>query len=247
MKQKNMLQRPAFIALLFALTITCSQCSFAEGRVIKGDGHVVTTTHQVTYFNALDLQGAFSNVQLIPGTDLMVTMETDQNLQDLFLIETTNETLQISSDRETILQPTSMHLTIIYPDLNKITIGGACKISSVGKIAAENLSLEISGAADLDLQVEVGFLRTQVSGAGNIVLEGLAEEHEIRLSGASNLNAANLATESTQVHLSGAGSASVNATTSLEANLSGIGKITYSGDPKEKIINKSGLGSISAR
>ena len=214
--------------------------------MIKGDGQVVTTTHELAFFNAIDLQGAFSNVRLEQGTEPGITMETDANLQELFQIEVNNNTLNVTSDRDVILQPTKMYLTIVYPDLNRISIQGACKISSFEKLATESLSLEISGAADLDLEVEVSSLRTQVSGAGNIALEGIAEKHEIRLSGASNMDASRLLTGSTRISLSGAGSATVHASERLEASLSGIGRITYHGDPREKIIDKSGLGSISS-
>jgi hypothetical protein len=246
MNKQNMLQRPVLLILILTLAPLFSQCTFAGGKVIKGDGHVVTTTHQVDYFNAIELQGAFSNVSLIPGTELTITMETDENLQDLFRVDTRNKTLVVASDRDIILQPTKMFLTIVYPELNRLDIQGACKISSFEKVVTDVLSLEISGAADLDLEVDVQSLRTQVSGAGNIVLEGAAEKHEIRLSGASSLEASRLITNSTQINLSGAGSATVYASERLDASLSGIGRIVYHGDPGEKNISKSGLGSIAS-
>ena len=241
-----MLQRPVLIILLFALVPLFSQCNLAGTQVIRGDGHVITSTHEVEFFNAIELQGAFSNVRLVPGTELTVTMETDENLMELFRVEIADETLVIASDRDIILQPTKMYMTIVYPELNRLNIQGACKISSFEQVVSDVLSLEISGAADLDLDVAVQSLRTQVSGAGNISLEGTAGKHEIRLSGASNLEASRLITSSTSINLSGAGSATVNATDKLDASLSGIGKIVYHGDPTEKTIDKSGLGSIAS-
>jgi hypothetical protein len=241
-----MRQRPWFYILILAIAPMFMQCNLADGKVVKGDGQVVTTTQDLAFFNAIELHGAFSNVRLERGTKPGITMETDDNLQDLFQVEVSGNTLKISSDRDIILQPTKMYLTITYPELNRLSIHGAGKISAFEKLTSESLSLEISGAADLSLEVEVGSLRTQVSGAGNIALEGNAENHEISLSGASNLDASRLLTESTRISLSGAGAAKVHASERLEASLSGIGRITYLGDPREKIFDKSGLGSISS-
>ncbi len=239
-----MLQRPIITAFIITLGLLFSQCSFADGKVIKGDGHVVTTTHPVDDFEAIELQGAFNNVVLVRGNDLVITMETDENLQDLYTIEVTNGVLSISSERETILNPTRMDLTIVYPRLHSLRIGGACKLSSDGKVVAESFTLDISGAADLELEVDARSMRTQVSGAGNLNLHGQAGTHSIRLSGASNLDAKDLITDETSISLSGAGSATVHAATRLQASLSGIGKITYHGNPAETVIDKSGLGSV---
>ena len=54
-------------------------------------------------------------------------------------------------------------------------------------------------------------------------------------------------TNSTIVTIEGLGNANVNVSEKLEATISGAGNLTYKGNPKEIIKEKSGLGSINQK
>jgi hypothetical protein len=242
------MQSPFFKSILFAglaMALALSSCTYSEGKVTRGDGNVVTHTVSINYFDEIDLSGAF-NVQLTKGSELQAVVETDENLQELVDVEVKGNTLFISTTGDVILKPTKMNLSITYPELRRLSIGGACKLGSNEAIVSETLSLIISGAADIDLGIEVEVLRTQLSGAGSIQFEGTAIEHYIELSGASSLKAEKLITQLTEIDLSGAGSASIFASETLKASLSGIGSIRYYGNPAQTQIDKSGLGSIKS-
>jgi hypothetical protein len=240
MKPNKTNKLPAIMLVLLALTFGSCQWS---GETIRGDGHLVTETFSVEYFHSIELAGMF-NVTLEQGADLQVVLETDANLHDLISIDVKDEVLEVRTTRDVMLRPTKMELHIIYPELRRMDVGGASRISANRVIVAEDLVFDISGAASIDLEVEVVDLLTKVAGAGDISLEGHARNHTLDLSGASSLSAQRLITESTDIRLSGAGSASVHATRKLNVNLSGVGSVRYYGDPQEKTINKSGLGSI---
>ncbi len=245
MNRNCTIQRPGIILFLMLFILAAfAGCSYQDTRMVKGDGNVVSSEHSVPYFNSIDIQGAF-NVMLSQGSELMVSLETDENLQDYVEIEVTENKLHIFSERNRILNPTRIDLYITYPELRKLSIGGACKIASIGTIESDHLEFDLSGAADMNLDIIAESLRTIVSGAGNIHLSGRTTSHTVELSGASNLRAQNLITETTRISLSGAGTADVYASKFLDANLSGIGKIRYFGEPSETSISKSGLGSIS--
>lgn len=243
---KATLQRPFIVLTMLSAMIIFQACQFAGGEVIKGDGQVVSKSHTIKSFNTIDLYGAY-NVTLAKGTESSISLDTDENLHDLVYVESDGGVLKISSQRESVLRPSRMDLHIVYADrLEKISVSGACKLSANEKLITEKLHLNLSGASDLHLELEVESMLTSVSGAGNIHLRGMATSHHIELSGASNLRAEALITKITNVSLSGAGSAQVYATERLDASLSGVGKIEYGGDPKEKFINTSGLGSIKS-
>ncbi|MEE4177612.1 MAG: head GIN domain-containing protein [Bacteroides sp.] len=232
----------SFLTLLVTF-VFLSSCTYSEGKVTRGDGNVVTSTIPLSDFDEIDLQGGF-NVVLKQGSDLEVVIETDENLMELLDVEVRGKTLYVSTTREAVLKPTKMILTITYPALRGITVGGACKIESEEVIQSDDLRFDISGAAEIDLAIVAEVLRTELAGAGSINFEGKVREHYIDLAGASSLEAKELITEVTEIDLSGAGSASVHATTSLRASLSGVGSIKYYGNPGETQIDKSGLGSI---
>ena len=238
-------QRPILVVLTILLsTGLLNACQFAGGESIKGDGSVTNRSYTVKSFSTLELHGAY-NVSLASGAEPSVSIDTDENMHELILVESDGKVLKISSKRESVLRPTRMDLHIVYSgSLEKISVIGACKLSAHDKLVSERLHLNLSGASDLHLDLELESLLTNVSGAGNIHLRGLAANHRAELSGASNLRAEDLITKTTRISLSGAGSAQVYATEHLDASISGVGKIEYAGNPKEKSINTSGIGTI---
>ncbi len=241
MTTKNKIRLLLFLVAM--LPIAFGSCSQTSSKVKYGDGNVVKHTMAINYFDEIDLSGSF-NVRLTQGTDLQAVIETDKNLQELVELEVKGNTLYVSTVGDAILRPTRMDLFITYPQLRRFSIGGACKIGSDQVIVSDALTFDISGAAEIDLGIETQVLNTRLSGAGNITLEGSAREHFISLSGASNLQAEKLITETTHIELSGAGSAQVFASEFLKAHLSGVGSIRYHGNPSSTQINKSGLGII---
>jgi hypothetical protein len=84
-----------------------------------------------------------------------------------------------------------------------------------------------------------------MSGAGVIILAGDTEFQEAHISGAGGLMAKDLRSKECEIHLGGIGGADVYVTERLEASITGIGGIQYSGNPRliEKQI--TGLGKIT--
>ena len=245
MKTKKRIQRPLLLILVLVCGLFLNACTIGNGSIIRGDGNVITATHEVTAFYNINIQGMF-DVVLQPSEGQPLTLETDENLHELIKISVKNNTLYVSTTKEGIYRPTKMTLTIPYSQLENITIGGACKLTSDFPVITRNLAFRISGAADIDLELEVTSLNTNVSGAANINLEGTADSHVASLSGASNMRAERLHTQNTSISLSGAGSAHIYASNHLDASLSGVGSIRYYGDPQTTRIDRSGIGSIKS-
>jgi hypothetical protein len=229
--------------VLAALFLAFSGCTFIQEKTIKGDGEIISETFVVEEFSELIVGGAFS-VSLIKGDDAKVVIEVDKNLLEYISVNSKGNKLVIDKNRKVALNPTRMRVQVTYSGLEKIDLSGACNLVGNETIEGDIFELSVSGAASVDLDFLVRELHLSLSGAGNIKLEGETEKFFCELSGASSLRAKNLVSQSTEISLSGAGSAEVHATGSLKASLSGLGSITYHGDPPNTNINKSGLGSI---
>lgn len=112
------------------------------------------------------------------------------------------------------------------PDLQAMQIRGAAEVW-IADLAGEQFRFELSGAAKLEMH-------------------GMVDDLDIQVSGAGNINARDLKARHAKVRISGAGSADLTATESLDAKVSGSGSIKFWGDPETKKTSISGLGSISA-
>ncbi len=243
MIMKKAKHKVSVYVLTLAAVLAVQSCSIDGQGVIRGDGNVQRVTYQLDSFSVINISGMY-DVRLEAGDKGEVVLETDENIHELTDIRVKENTLYISNMKEGAIRPTKMEMIITYPELNGVIIGGACKLFSPGNINTDTLSIDISGAADMNLKLEAKKLFTSVSGAAKIEYKGVADVHRAEMSGASSLRAEGLRTIETSIEISGAGSAHVYASDKLRAALSGVGSIRYYGNPVDVITERSGIGRI---
>lgn len=230
-----------FPLLLLALFVSCD--GLFSSNVIEGDGNVTTFVYETEEFNSIELTGIF-NVLLTQGEKEEVFLDVDSNLLDKITFDVKNETLYVTTKRDNIVRPTRMNLHITFVDLDKIKASGASKIAASGTIETTFLSVYLSGATDINIEMNVDELSTNLSGAGNVNYSGSAKSHFVSISGAGSLQASDLITDFSKISLSGAGVAYIHASEQLNASLSGVGNIYYAGNPHDTNITRRGIGLI---
>lgn len=240
MKTKN--KKSILLAVLMLLLFSFQSCGF-DVNAIKGNGNLQSVEKNVTYFDAIKASGMFK-IYLEEGDVPFVRIDTDENIHEYIKLEVKGNTLEISMERNQTYNPTRLEVYITVNHLRKLELSGATSLSASHIISAEELVMEMSGASDVNMMVDVQKLETIVSGAGSINIEGNAAYHKVRLSGAASLKCVDLITRETSINLSGAGSADVHATEKIDASISGVGSIKYAGNPSSTSFSKSGLGSI---
>ena len=239
---KTQKQKLSFLLPLIILMIGLQSCGF-DANAIRGDGNVISVESNLDEFTTLDASGIFK-IFLLEGDNPHIRIETDENIHEYINFEVRRNTLNLSMKSNQIYRPTRLHVYLTVSTIEKLDLSGATSLEADHTLVSPNLTISISGAGDLDLDVETRDLRTTVSGAGNISLSGNTDTHEVKLSGAASMKCADLKTRSTIISLSGAGSADVYASEVLDASISGVGSIKYAGEPEKTNISKSGLGSI---
>jgi len=232
-----MFHRPLATFCLLVFTILLFSCEPGA----KGNGTVVTKTHDVGNFDAIDIGGIFE-VILEEGNSPGVIVETDENLHELITVENNNGTLNIQTEGR-ISDARELLLRITFKKIKDIDLSGAVDLKSNSVMKGKNLEIDISGAADLTLPVDVKNLVIDASGGCEIDLEGTVNKIDFQVSGAGELKALNLEAKEAIISISGAGSAEVNVSKKLDVNVSGAGSVQYTGDP---VISKSisGAGSV---
>tara|TARA_B100000809_G_C15109774_1_gene520132 strand:+ start:583 stop:1284 length:702 start_codon:yes stop_codon:yes gene_type:complete len=225
-----------FLGLVIALTLNSCIDS------IDGNGNVVKEKRTISSFNRIDISGGYE-VLVNQGADELLEIEADENLLELIETEVRNNTLFISSTHP-IGGSESLKLYITTVKLVDIDVSGAIELSNKGTFKSENLNIDVSGAADIDLDVNVENLTMDMSGASETTLTGEADNFEIKLSGAGELEAEKLKTRNTSIDISGAGSATVFAKKTLDISVSGAASVKYKGSPKVT-QNISGASSVT--
>ncbi len=129
---------------------------------------------------------------------------------------------------------TKAKMTISAPSLSALYTAGACKIDCDSPFATDSLLLDLSGAAQADLNLQVKRLTVDSKGASELDLSGQAETADIRLSGAGEIDAENFVVQDMHINCAGASKAELNVQRNLWAQAAGASKITYEGNPAIK-------------
>jgi hypothetical protein len=148
-----------------------------------------------------------------------------------------NGTLIVDGNRDVV---------VMAPAINKIVISGTGRVTTAQALRSETLQAEVSGSGKMDLRVEAVRVQGTVSGLGKIVFTGHAKETEFSVPGSGKIEAHDLQSEKSIVHISGLGKVTVNASDELTANISGNGSVLYKRKPQKLNINTTGTGTVNA-
>ena len=213
------------LLLLTIVTLSFLGCRDWGIMGVRGNGKVVTENREIGDFTEMELGGAYC-VDIKVGSSPSIVIHGEENI--IRYIRTRIEGNRLVIDTKKNISPRKeIKIKITVPRLNYLESSGACDIY------AENIN---SDHFSMDM-----------SGAGSVELNGKADKFDVDISGAASLAAKNLKTKSTRVSLSGAASAEVYAYDYIDASVSGVGSITYYGNPKDVRKDVSGVGSISKR
>ena len=229
--------------LFFCALLVVASCRQFIGE--KGNGIIITEQFAVGDFKRLDVEGSF-DIQLEKSTSPGIVVTTDENLMDFIRVDTEGNTVTVSTERN-LMSKEGVNVVVRYTELESIYVGGAAILRGDEVIRGEYLEISMSGAGSVELEVELNQLEIDVSGAGAVQLAGRVTEQNIEMNGAGGLDAEGLISEKCEINISGVGGASIHVTDQLIADVSGVGGITYRGDPSDVQKNVSGIGTISQK
>lgn len=210
---------------LFAFTVLLmSAC-----RQVQGSGNIITETRTTGDFTAVSVGGAYE-VEIKNGSSTEVRVEADDNI--IHDIETTvsGHTLNIRTRDGVNFNNGHYKIYIIAPYITKINSSGAASVGIKNTLKSnDKITLEASGAAEINGEVDAPEIATEASGAANIKLSGRTRDYNAEASGSGSIKTSDLMSERTTVHASGAASAHVYASVQLNANADGAAGIYYKG------------------
>lgn len=214
------------ILVVVSSLILLTSCRFGSWRGVKGNGELAKEERDIDNFEKLNVGGSF-NVEIKVGEETSLRIETDENLMKYIVTRVKGNTLHIDSKKN--LKPKEG--LNIYITTNKLT------------------EIDCSGAASVEAyDVYSNRFKVDVSGAADVNLEGNVESLDADISGAASLDAEDLIAKNVSVDASGASNASVYASVGVRAEASGASSVNCYGDPKNGVRSDvSGAGSIKRK
>ena len=223
-----------YVTLLVALVL--GGCGF-EG--ITGSGNLVTKEIPVSEFQKIEAGGAFK-VDVTQGDKTSVIVTADDNLWDHLKVESSDGTLHLETKPGSY---NNVHLEakVVTPKLEQVELSGASHGTLHGIDQKTNpFKLSLSGASHAEGDIKAGELSVDESGASHASLTGSADVIRVEASGASHAALENVTANSAHANASGASHIQVNASKSLEYDLSGASHLSYAGSPKIDRAQTSG-------
>lgn len=207
------------------------------------ESHAEAAFRKMPAFSAVKLSGAYE-VELRHGDTYSVELETTEKvLQNIETFVEDGELIVRNKKKGNWMEDADIDIRITSPAYKRIGVSGAVKLDVHEPMETESLILHVSGAASVEMGLQVQELDMHLSGGANVELAGAAQMVNFDVSGAGHVDAEELLTQHARIGLSGAGAISVHAEETLDVRISGAGSVTYSGSPA--VTKKvSGIGII---
>lgn len=210
-----------------------------EGSDVDEQAETIASELQLEPYHSIELRGA-ARLCLNNGTQQSTMLKTNQITSLVYeggiKAEVRDSVLYLETSNQIPMDDVMIDFAITSPHLRKLTVYGASKIETAENqvLAQPDFVLDLNGAAQADLHLNVQHLTVEAKGASKLDLEGTAEQVNITIAGAGEVDAEELVTQVMHINCAGASKAEVNVTDELWAQAAGASFISYHGTPRIK-------------
>ena len=203
------------------------------------DAGTITSVLQLDAYHTVHLRGA-AELELqhasTPSTTLTTNILMPSMSSENITAEVRDSILYIDTHTNIPIDDLIAKFTIATPYLREIIVQGAGKIETIDNHSLQltSLNLDLSGAAEADLLLNVQNLTIDAKGASKLDLAGVADNLHVTIAGAGELEAEDLLAQVVHINCAGASKAEVHAVRELWAQAAGASKINYKGNPTVK-------------
>jgi hypothetical protein len=199
---------------------------------------------------ALDQQRAFHSIVLKGHYEVYLTQGTSSKVEvkgDTERLETWVEdgVLYVEGSSK-IWKGGDAVLYIQVAEFRSLSSSGAIELQSEGVITGDDVELELAGASEVSLALEVRKLWLQTAGASEVELSGNALYADFISAGASEINAMSFKVRSLGIETAGASELDVYVTDEMKVKARGASEIRYRGNPEHIIRDLKGATSLES-
>lgn len=229
-----------FLSALYVIVITTS-CTFAQNKVLT------TKTFPLQSFTSVE-SDIVGNIIYTQSSKVSIQAEGDKELIDNLRVNEKNGVLKVTHVLKiNIKNKKKLTLYISSPTIVSIDSDGVGNWVMKGKVKADNLKIEFDGVGNFEaLDLESNKIKVDYEGVGNLSLGGSANFLVIESEGVGSINAENMRAKNAIIKSFGVGSVKCYASESIDLTNSGVGSITYYGNPTVKNMKNTGVGKIKA-
>lgn len=199
-----------------------------------------TETRDVQPFKKINISG-ITSVEYSESDSLRVKVTADAS--ELSGITTTSDGETLTIKAKDISH--TYRVQVYSKGLSQLVCSSASKFTSLNDITTDSLSIDASGASNVNVSARNRAVNVVSSGASAVVMEGSTQALYSNVSGASQFKGYKLNAASVNVVASGASTARVFAADKLTANATGASTVKFKGEPKDVSVEASTASTIA--
>lgn len=236
------------IIITTLLSLSLFSCNFDinYNNGVKGNGNVTTEDRIINEsFYAIKASEGL-DVFLTQSDTESITVEADENLQELIITEINDGVLKIHT-KENIGRSKSKKVMVSFKDISSITSTSGSDVYSTNSINTAELKLKTTSGSDMKLEVNTSVLDCKSTSGSDLKLSGTTDKLFAEATSGSDIEADNLIAESSQVKATSGAGITINTSKKLTAKATSGGNIKYYGNPEIVEKNNTVSGNISKR
>jgi hypothetical protein len=225
--------------------IACASLSIISSCKLvctHGSGKITTEQRKANDFSKIDISGAYK-IHLKQDSSLAISITGDDNLLKYVSTSVEGDKLIIKT-KKTLCFDDSLVVNIGIRKLEELKASGAVEVSSTGKINTGDLSIHLSGATKVNLDLNAANVNSHGSGVSELNLTGQAATHQVEFSGVGKINAYDFVVGEYTIRTSGASHCKINVLKTLNIHSSGASEVKYKGSPSTINNDKSGASNV---
>lgn len=236
---------PKLLSILFIATLF-SACNANMFNGVSGNRNVRTENRSI--------QENFTRVKVSTGLELYltkgvqpkITVEADENLQDLIITEVKNGVLIIYSEKN-IWKAAARKVYVTAKTLEGITATSGAEVYTEETITADTIDINASSGAQMEISLDANSVETNATSGANIYVFGLTEKHTSSATSGASIEAYELRSKQVTARVTSGADINIYASESMNATATSGGDIDFKGSPKKIAKTKNSGGSISAK
>ena len=203
---------------------------------------------KVENFTGVEVSSAIS-LYLSQGNENALAISVDKEHMDKIKTEVKNGVLKIYVEsglwNKWNWSNKKIKAYVTIKTIEKLSASGASSVTITDKLTAGNLKINVNGASNLKGDIQAQNIDLNISGAATATISGTTGGLTVDARGASNLKASELVASECSAQASGASSIRVNVTKEFsKVEASGASSIRYRGEATVKNFEASGASSI---
>lgn len=209
------------------------------------DGKMTYKEFDLGDFKQVVMRGAF-DMYISQGDQPSLEVSGDESLVKLVEVSQEGEvlTIRLNRPKTDVKFKDDFKVSLTVYQLEKLEFEGAGQIKSTQQLAVNDFSIVGNGVGNVELELDAATVEAQLNFVGKLELWGDAERLILKNEGVGSIDASKLISKDCQIESSGIGSVSVNCSGELSLDMSGIGTVSYKGNPTVIHEKVSGIGKV---